>query len=130
MWTVSESGHWICESARIFLLFKQKEKITIIILSVHWATTHQNESEISNRVAVLGGHNDAAARKLTATYIQTFLFLLSFFYSSLLYYPASSKYQGSSQPHHEGWYCIRWKVPTKMQHPGKKTLRKIKSHNK
>lgn len=61
---------------------------------------HQNESEISNKEALLGKHNDAAAGKLTATYMQTFL--LSFSYFSLLYYPTSSEYQGSSQPHPEG----------------------------
>lgn len=61
-----------------------------------------SKGECNLREAVLGEYNDAVARKLTATYMQTFLFLLSFSYSSLLYYPASTEYQGSSQPHHEG----------------------------
>lgn len=102
----------------------------MIILSVHWATTHQNESEISNREAVLGEHNGAAARKLTATYMQIFYFYCP---SLTLHYfiiqhqvnikEAVSLIMMANIVLDER-YPQRWNIQ------GKKTLWKIKSHNK
>lgn len=56
----------------------------------------------SNTETVFLGYNDATASQITVTYMQDFsisvVFLLLFI---PLCDPASSEYQGSSQPHHE-----------------------------